>query len=314
MLQFGTTSGRYASRNPNLQNQPRIKEDEGEISAIVLKYTNLIKKGFIAPKGYKIVNADYSSLEPICFSHMSNSESLRNVFRKGEDLYSRVAIDVNHLENEYSANKKADNFLKKHKPELRQLWKVPPLGIVYGMGEARLMQAIGCDYNEAKHIITSYLNTYPELKKYMFACDFSARTKGYVKTQFGRIRHLPRAKQLFSKYGEDLLNFKWAKSKNLLAERRELKNLLNNAKNFPIQALAAHIVNRGAIATVRNFKNNNITGWLAIQVHDELTTIVKEEQAELASKLLKEAMEQTTQISVPLTAVPVIGINWAESK
>jgi len=33
--------------------------------------------------------------------------------RTGKDLYSQVAIDVNKLEGQYTADKKAPNFLKK---------------------------------------------------------------------------------------------------------------------------------------------------------------------------------------------------------
>jgi DNA polymerase I-like protein with 3'-5' exonuclease and polymerase domains len=68
------------------------------------------------------------------------------------------------------------------------------------------------------------------------------------------------------------------------------------------------------IALAKKFKEYNIEGWIALQVHDEVTCIVKEDQAELASELLKDAMENSTKISVDLIAEPVIGDNWADSK
>lgn len=314
MLQFGTTSGRYSCRNPNLQNLPRIKDEEAGLSELVLKYVNSIRKGFIAPPGYKIVNADFSQLEPSCFAEMSNSEKLKNIFRTGKDLYSQVAIDVNKLQDTYSADKKAPNFLKKHKGELRQLWKAPTLGIVYGMEESRLMQSIGCDRKTASNIIKGYLSTYPELKKYMTSCNWAAKSTGQVKTMFGRIRHLPEAKILFEKYGNDLLDWRWAKGHNLMDERRKFKTLLNNAKNFPIQGLAAHIVNRSMIAITRKFKEFNIEGWICLQCHDEITCTVKEYQAELVKNILRDCMQNTTKISIPLIAEPIIGTSWADSK
>lgn len=314
-LQFGTTSGRFSCTSPNLQNLPRIKDEESGMSELVLKYVNAIKKGFVAGEGYKLVNADYSQLEPVCFAHMSGSESLRDVFRQGKDLYSQVAIDVNKLGHLFSASKKADNYLKKHKPELRQLWKIPTLGIVYGMEEARLVQSIaGLDYKEARKIIDNYLSTYPDLKKYMYSCNGSAKKFGYVKTEFGRIRHLPEAKQLFDKYGNDLLDFRWARANNLQAERRLFKNCLNNAKNFPIQGLAAHIVNRAAIQVNRRFKAEGIDGCIVANIHDELTCRVRADQAEKAAEILQDCMENTTKISIPLSAVPLIGYSWDEAK
>lgn len=313
-LQFGTTSGRYSCTNPNLQNLPRIKDEEANLSELVLKYVNAIKKGFIPPKGFKIVNADYSSLEPVCFGHMSGSEGLRDIFRTGKDLYSQVAIDVNKLNAVYSADKKAPNFLKKHKPELRQLWKVPTLGIVYGMEEARLMQAIGCDRKTATGIIRGYLGTYPDLKQYMWECENSVKKNGYVTTVFGRVRHLPEAKILFDKYGMSLLDWRYAKARNLLDERRKFKQLLNNSKNFPIQGLAAHIVNRAMIQIMRRFKEEGIEAWIAAQVHDEITCIAREDQAERAKDIIRDCMQNTTTISIPLIAEPMIANNWAEAK
>jgi len=298
----------------NCQNLPRIKDDEAGLSEVVLKYVNAIKQGFVAPKGYKIVNADYSSLEPVCFADNSGSEALRDIFRTGKDLYSQVAIDVNKLNGQYSADKKAPNFLKKHRPELRQLWKVPTLGLVYGMEEARLMQAIGCDRKTATSIITGYLGTYPDLKNYMKTCESSAKKYGQVKTVFGRVRHLPEAKILFDKYGDKLLDWRWASQKGLLQERRKFKQLLNNSKNFPIQGLAAHIVNRAMIAIARKFKKENIDAWISAQIHDEITCMASAKQSQAALEIVKDCMENTTKISIPLSAEPIIASNWAEAK
>lgn len=313
LLQFGTTSGRYSSTSPNLQNIPRIKDDEGGLSELVLHYTNAIKRGFVSPPGYKIVNADYSSLEPVCFAHVSNEEKLRDVFRKGYDLYSAIAIDVFKLEG-CSADKKSPNYLKKKYPEKRQIAKAFCLAVVYGAEGNRIADLMGLSFKEANQIIDDYLNTYPKLKEYMLVCDNSAMNKGMVTTQFGRIRHLPVAQALFKKHGTNLLDRKWAKDHNLKDDRYKFKNALNNSKNFPIQGLASHIVNKAAIAIEKKFKECRIDGGLVMQVHDELTSIVREDQVELACRIVKQCMEETTKISVPLIAEPVVGTNWAESK
>jgi DNA polymerase I-like protein with 3'-5' exonuclease and polymerase domains len=95
------------------------------------------------------------------------------------------------------------------------------------------------------------------------------------------------------------------------------RNQLNNAKNFPIQATAAHVCNAALIKLSDLFVKYKIDGWIALQVHDEITCIVKENQAELASKLLKEAMEDnhiTRQIDIPILAEPLIANNFAEAK
>lgn len=312
MLQFGTTSGRYSSADPNLQNWPRIKDEEAGLSETVMHYVNQIKRGLIAPKGYKIVNADFSQLEPCCFATASGEPRLQAIFHKGEDLYSRVAIDV-FKKNEYSADKKAPNYLKKISPTFRDKSKIFTLAVPYGAEAARISQAMKVDFKAAQQVINAYLNAYPALKKYMQDCNKRAKTEGKVVSAFGRVRHLTRAKELYEKYGNDLLEWKWAKSKGLLAERREFKTLLNNAKNFPIQSMAASIVNRSMIAMARKMKGT-IVGYIALQIHDEITCIISEEYAELAKQLLRQCMETTCTIAVPLIAEPIIADNMADAK
>lgn len=316
MLQFGTTSGRYSSRNPNLQNLPRpIDEkdaDEVGISVRVLRYVNAIREGLCAPKGYKVVDADYSSLEPRCFAHVSGDPKLQGVFLNGEDLYSRIAIDVFKLKG-VSAIPSDPNYLKKVNPEFRQKAKVFCLAVVYGAEEARIGQAMKVDFKQAKNIITSYLRAYPGLKRYMNSCDHSVKTKGMVKTEFGRVRHLGEAMSIWTLYGPNIMDYKKARQSGNSDLRRKLKNCLNNGKNFRIQGLAAHIVNRAAIAISRRLKEEGLDAYLALQVHDQLIAIAREDQAQRVKEIMQDCMENTTKISIPLIAEPEIADNIAES-
>jgi DNA polymerase I-like protein with 3'-5' exonuclease and polymerase domains len=313
MLQFGTTSGRYSSRDPNLQNQPRVKDEESGLSALVLKYVNAIRKGFVAGKGYKVVNADYASLEPVCFAHVSGDEKLRDVFRNGEDLYSRVGIETFQVKGA-SALKKAPNYLKNLHPEIRQTAKTIALAIPYGAEASRISDILNVSYKEAQDIITKYLSGFPNLSKYMFRQNYHAKRDGMVKTEFGRIRHLREAKAMYALYGDELLDYKWANRNNKTDLRRKFKNSLNNAKNFPIQGLAAHIVNRAMIAITRQLKAEGLDAYIALQVHDEITCIAREDHADRVASIVKDCMENTTKISVPLVAEPLIADNWGEAK
>lgn len=308
LLAHGTTSGRLASRNPNCQNLPRPKDEESNLSPLVLSYVNEIRAGFAVPEGYKLIDNDYSQLEPCCFATMSGDKKLQDIFHQNLDLYSKIAIDtfgMTHL----SANKKDPNYLKNVSPEFRAKAKVFCLAVVYGAEEARISQAMSVDFKEAAKVIKSYLDAYPELKKYMADCEKSVKKEGKVSTIFGRVRHLPEAKRLFEKYGNELLDWKWAKSKNLLRERREFKLALNNAKNTRIQGLAAHIVNRASIAIMREFKKLNLFAYIGLQVHDQLIVICLEHEAEIAAKIVQDCMENTTKIAVPLVAIPQITTN-----
>jgi len=313
-LMFGTTSGRFSSRDPNMQNLPRVKDEESNLSPLVLKYVNAIKRGFVAPEGYKLVNADFSQLEPCAFASACGDIKLQQIFKNKWDLYSSIAIEAEGLSTRYSADKKAPNYLKNHRPELRQKYKAVALAVVYGAEANRISQVLGCEVGEAQTIIDNYLDAYPGLVNYMNQCDKQAATQGFIRNKFGRIRHLPEAKRLASTYGKQLLDRYWAKKNGLSDARYQLKTLLNNSKNFPIQSTAAHIVNRAMLAVARALKKNKIQGYLVAQVHDELTLIVEESKAEQAAELLKQAMENTTKIEVPLVAEPLIAENWADAK
>lgn len=306
-IQFGPPSGRYASRDPNLQNLPRVKEDDSGLSERVLYYVNSIKKGFVAPKNYKIVNADYSQLEPRAFAEACGDFLLQDVFIKGEDLYGSIAKNIWGLDC-------TPNEVKKKYPEQRQKAKTIALAVVYGAEAGRISKLMDISYDEAQAIIDDYLNAYSGLKDYMERCNTEVCKKGLIRTKFGRTRHLPEAQKLYKYYGMKLLDSKWAKQKNLGELRWKFKNMLNLSKNFPIQGVASHIVNRAAIAINKEFKKRNIDAQIIAQVHDELTCVAREDQSEIARDIVKYCMENTTKISVPLVAEPLIADNWAEAK
>lgn len=312
-LQTGTTSGRFSCTGPNLQNLPRIKDEEANLSPLVLEYVNAIKAGFEAPKGYVIVNADYSQLEPCAFAGASGDSKLQEIFKKKWDLYCSIAIESEGL-YEFSADKKAPNYLKNHRPELRQKYKAVALAVVYGAEAGRIGQLLDIPREEAQDIINKYLEAYPGLNDYMRHQNELACENGFVLTKFGRVRHLPVAKRLWKRFGHRLLDPLWAAKNGAKDLRRELKNQLNNAKNFPIQGLAAHIVNRAMINTNRRFKAENINGVIIASVHDELTCLVSETDAERAKEILKECMEKSTTIEVPLVAEPLIAKKWSDAK
>jgi DNA polymerase I-like protein with 3'-5' exonuclease and polymerase domains len=247
-----------------------------------------------------------------CFAHVSQDETLRDVFRKGEDLYSRIAIDVFKVQG-VSANPKDSNYLGILQKEFRQKSKVFCLAVPYGAEAARIAQEMNISWRDADNIVKSYLNAYPNLKRYMAMCNYEAKSLGFVKTEFGRVRHLPKAKAISTLYGDRVLDYKWAKKTGKEQLRRELKTSLNNSKNFKIQGLAAHIVNRAMIAVAEQFKKHNIEGYVVLQIHDQIVCVVRQDQAEQAKSIVKFCMENTTKISIPLIAEPKIAHNLKES-
>tara|TARA_R110001606_G_scaffold380707_1_gene541379 strand:+ start:255 stop:2489 length:2235 start_codon:yes stop_codon:yes gene_type:complete len=286
--QHGTLSGRFSS---DAQQLPRPKE-EGELSPTVLYFNNLIRSFFIAGEGRIFVDADYESLEPHVFAHVSGDEGLRNIFRKGHDFYSTIAIATEKLEG-VSADKKADNYLGKVNKPLRQKAKAYSLGIPYGLTPYALSKTLEVSQEEAQELYDGYLDGFPELKLWMQSSRLQAKSLGYVSTQTGRVRHLPRVKELYKKHGDKLLDFKYRKKlekkhgkDSVLSAYRDYKNGLNNSLNFQIQGLSASIVNRAMIGIMREFKRLNIDAWVCGTIHDQIIVNAPIAEAERCSKIV----------------------------
>ena len=309
--QHGTVSGRYGS---DAQQLPRPKE-EGDDEAIVIEYNNLIR-AFFVPGGHNIfVDCDYESLEPHTFAHVSGDEGLKDIFRNNWDFYSTIAIKTERL-TQYSPDKKAPNFLRKLDPKLRNKAKAYALGIPYGMGAYALGMTLGIATKEAKKLVDGYLNGFPELKKWMETSKKQAKEQGFVKTQVGRIRHLPKVKAIYDKIGDDLLDWNIKKEMErqygvdkIKSLSRDYINGLNNSCNVQIQGLAASIVNRAALAINRKFKELGINGWVCAQIHDQLVIEVDHDKSEDAARIVQDLMENTTKLSIDLKAPPTLAVN-----
>lgn len=319
--QHRTISGRYGSDFQQL-NRPMDKAllESGKVNEKVFKYNNMVRQFFIAPKGYDLIVADYESLEPHVFAHMSGDESLRDIFRNGEDLYSKIAIMALGL-SDYSADKAADNYLGKHAPAVRQAAKVYALGIPYGMKAWQLGKNLGIETNEAQGIIDSYLSSAPNLRKYMEDCERSVKALGKISSPFGRVRRMPECVNIYNTHGDQLMYYNYREQlaehygwKEIKSYFGRYKNYLNTAKNFPIQSSAASIVNRAAIAANRAFNAAGLDAQVVMQVHDELGVLASEKDSEKASQILKDVMINTNTISVPLKASPAIGKVYADLK
>jgi DNA polymerase I-like protein with 3'-5' exonuclease and polymerase domains len=313
--QHATISGRYGS---DAQQLPKPIE-EGEDDPIIIEYTNRVRAFIISKPGHVFIDNDYESLEPHVFAHVSGDEGLKDIFRNGWDFYSTVAIKTEKL-HQYSPDKKAENFLKKHAPTLRQKAKGYSLGIPYGMGAYALGKNIGVSTKEAQELIDGYFAGFPELKKWFDASRQQAKEQGYVKTQVGRIRHLKKVNHIYETIGDAILDKQMRDElaevygmERVLSIQRDYVNGLNNSCNFQIQSLSASIVNRAAIQINRRLKAAGIVGWVCAQIHDQLVTeIVEDERVNEAMEIVKDCMENTTKISLQLKAPPALAHNWRD--
>jgi DNA polymerase I-like protein with 3'-5' exonuclease and polymerase domains len=311
--QHATTSGRYGS---DLQQLSRPIEEGSDDSRIVY-FTNTLRALVIPKSGYAFIDDDYESLEPRVFADDAGDQALIDIFLKGEDFYSKVGIGAEKLEG-VSADKKAANFLKNVNPTARQNAKAYALGIRYGMKDVKLSYTLNISKEEAQQIIDNYFDSFPGLKEAMDGYLTEVKRHGTVTSKFGRVRHLPRARQLYVKFGDAILDFKALprlsyKHKismdELKSMRKEYNNLLNNALNFPIQSAAASLVNRAAIAMSREFLAEGLDAWVSLQIHDQLVISSSSACIDRVKEIVQDCMENTNKLAMPLVAKPEIAYN-----
>jgi len=321
--QHGTVSGRYGS---DAQQLPKPKE-QGEDAPIIVHYNNMVRAFLTAGPGRKIVDADYESLEPHCFASVTGDVALQEIFNNGWDFYSTVAIktekldqDTKRFPNGVSPDKKAPNYLKNLDAPARNRAKPYSLGIAYGMEAYALGMTLGITQKEAEKLVEGYLNGFPQLKEWRVNSRNQIKTHGYIVNKVGRIRHLPKVKLIFDKYGDQLMDWRFRKDlearygKAAVTQMyRDYRNGLNNCLNYQLQSLAAAVVNRAAVNINRKLKELGIDGRVQAQVHDQLIINVPEHQAKEVAPIIREIMETTTKLpGVTLKAPPEIANNWYE--
>lgn len=313
--QNGTVSGRYGS---DMQQLPKPLE-EGQDEEIVMKYTNVVRAFFICDDGCKLLDTDYMSLEPRVFASVTGDAGLKLIFSEDLDFYSHIAIQTEKLEG-VSSHTKADNYLKKVDPVKRQTAKSYSLGVPYGMSGYALAMTLGIDRKEGDRLVEGYLDGFPDLRRWREESRELVKRVGYIKNRVGRIRHLPRAQELFTLHGDRLTeDFKYRKGlernnkEQTDKDYRDYKNALNNCLNYQIQSYSASIVNRAALQINRKFKQENIQGQVIAQIHDQLICQVREEDAKKACEIVQYCMENTTKLDgVDLIAIPEITINFKD--
>jgi len=265
-----TQTGRISSTEPNLQNIP-VRHGIGRE----------LRKMFTAPKGYKLIDADYSQIELRVLAHISKDRNMIDAFINNQDIHSITASQVFKVPLELVTS------------EMRSKAKAVNFGIVYGISEFSLAGDIKVSRKQAKEYIESYFNTYKDIKNYLDETVMDAKKNGYVTTIFGRRRYIPE----LSVQNHNIRSF---------GERV--------AMNTPIQGTAADILKIAMVNVTEKFKENNMRSKIILQVHDELIVESPENEVEDAMRILKSEMESAGNLSLPLTVDIGIGDSWYEAK
>lgn len=167
-------------------------------------------------------------------------------------------------------------------------------GIIYGISAFGLSQRLGIGRSEAKEIIETYFQQYPDIKNYMEKTIEFAREHGYIETITGRKCHI---RNIDSRNGMVRSG----------AERAAI--------NAPVQGSAADMVKLAMIKVSALLDREKAKTTMLLQVHDELIfDLDLSEQASLRPKIIT-AMEQALPLphDIPCKVDTGTGANWLEA-
>jgi len=265
-----TSTGRLASTDPNLQNIP-VRTEEGR----------RIRQAFIAPKGSKLISADYSQIELRILAHIANIPELKQAFADNLDIHAMTASEIFGVP------------VKDMPAEVRRRAKAINFGIVYGISGFGLANQLGIEQKEANDYIKKYFTRFPGIRDYMEETKQFARTHGYVETLFGRRIHI---REINSK----VPGFRAG------AERAAI--------NAPIQGTAADIIRRAMVRMPDALAEAKLKATMLLQVHDELIFEAPEKEVDKACALIADVMAKAAlpavEISVPLVVDARAADNW----
>jgi DNA polymerase-1 len=268
--QTTAATGRLSSNEPNLQNIP-IRRELGRD----------VRRGFVPPKGWALLAADYSQIELRLLAHLSNDPAFVQAFRSGGDIHRQTAalifdVPLDQVTKDMRARAKTINF-----------------ATIYGQGPHALSQQLKITHAEAKEFIERYFERFHRVREYLDSMIGFAREHGYVQTIFNRRRYIPELRDR---------NF----NIRAFGER--------TAQNSPIQGSAADLIKVAMIKIHESLASKALNARMLLQVHDELVFEVPGQELEQVKALVKHEMEHAAELSVPLVVDLGVGANWLATK
>lgn len=259
----------------------RLSSQEPNLQNIPIrtKMGREMRRCFVADEGYTLVDADYSQIELRLLAHISDDYNMKEAFISGADIHRKTAAAVFGVSEEDVTD------------DMRKRAKAVNFGIIYGISGFSLAKDIGTTTQEASKYIKNYLMNYPGIEEYLEKVVEEAKEKGYTATPMGRRRYIPElnaANGMLRAFGKRV------------------------AMNAPIQGAAADIMKLAMIKVYEAINEAKIDAHIVMQVHDELVIEVRESEAEICKKIVKEAMENAYRLSIPLTVDVSVGKNWLD--
>lgn len=277
LMPLATETGRFASRNANLQNTPR--KDNDPIG---------IRKFIAAPRGKVLISLDFSQIELRVGAFYCRDEKMLETYRNNGDIHAQTTSVIFNIPFSEAIDKG-----NSHYKERRTIAKNCNFGVFYGLFPKGLQRTLkfkaglSKSIDECCEIISNLKAGYKGLESWQRKVKRQAAEDGYTETYLGRRRYLP-----------SITSADWGKKS--FAQRCAL--------NTPIQGTAADILK---LAMGRIIKGLSVRLWLKplLQVHDELIFEVPEDKVNESVEFVKSCMEKQPfeDFDVPIIAEAAAG-------
>ena len=240
-----------------------------------------IRRAFVPrDKNHVILSADYSQIELRIMASICSDKALIKAFNSGEDIHRSTAALVFQVDPE------------KVTPDMRRKAKEVNFGILYGIGPFGLKTRLGITQTHAKEIIDTYFRTFKSVKDFMDDSVRFAQEHGYAETLMKRRRYL----------------------KNINSNNRVVRQFEERvAINMPIQGTAADMIKIAMINIHNELKKLNTKTKMILQVHDELVFDAHKSEVEKLKPVIKNLMETSLPLKVPVLVDIGIGDNWLDA-
>ena len=260
----------------------RLSSTEPNLQNIPIKTAEgrRIREAFVPEKGNILISADYSQIELRIMAHLSDDKNLTNAFNNDIDVHSSTAaevfgVSIEDVSQDQRRSAKAINF-----------------GLMYGMSAFGLTRQLGIPRGEAQEYLDTYFARYTGVRDYMDNIKAKAKEDKFVETIMGRRLYL---NEINAANG----------LRRQAAERAAI--------NAPLQGSAADIIKKAMLDIDQLLLNEMQEVKMIMQVHDELVFECPKDNADLVMQKMKDTMEKTVKLNIPLIAEAAIGYNWNEA-
>ena len=277
LLPLATETGRFAARNPNMQNCPRKTNDPVGVRSFIL-----------APEGHVLVSCDFSQIELRVGAFYCRDQKMLETYRSGGDIHAQTTSVIFGVPYAQAADRNDPEY-----KERRTIAKNVNFGVFYGLFARGLQRTLrfkaGLDksLSDCEAVIANLKAGYTNLARWQEQAKQAATRRQYTQTFLGRRRYLP-----------GIRSQDWGRRS--FAERCAL--------NTPIQGTAADILK---LALGRLIAGLPDRPWLRplLQIHDELVFEVPRERLKEAVIYIQTCMDAQPfpEMDVPIVAEAACG-------